>query len=145
MPKSIRWLWIVGFFGLLATAKAQAPAPSTAGTQFDGTYALVSSVKVTQTYRTRGGQMGVCADRVAGLLTIAQGQAQYTTATGYQLSGPVGAQGQLAMRSLTPPGSNGYQPLDIIVSGNIDSTGTARARQISNSCSYDFVWRKESK
>ena len=54
--------------------------------QFDGTYALVSSVKVTQTYRTRGGQMGVCADRVAGPLTIAQGQAQYTTATGYQLT-----------------------------------------------------------
>ena len=145
MRKSIGWLWIVGFFGLLATANAQTPAPSTAGTQFDGTYALVSSVKVTQTYRTRGGQMGVCADRVAGPLTIAQGQAQYTTATGYQLAGPVGAQGQLAMRSLTPPGSNGYQPLDIIVSGNIDSTGTAHARQISNSCSYDFVWRKESK
>ncbi len=87
MRKSIGWLWIVGFFGLLATANAQTPAPSTAGTQFDGTYALVSSVKVTQTYRTRGGQMGVCADRVAGPLTIAQGQAQYTTATGYQLVG----------------------------------------------------------
>ena len=145
MRKSIGWLWIIGFLGLLATANAQMPAPSVAGTQFDGTYALVSSVKVTQTYRTRGGQMGVCADRVAGPLTIAQGQAQYTTATGYQLAGPVGAQGQLAMRSLTPPGSNGYQPLDIIVSGNIDSTGTAHARQISNSCSYDFVWRKESK
>ena len=61
--------------------------------------------------------MGVCADRTAGPLTIAQGQAQYTTATGYQLTGPVGPQGQLAMRSLTPPGSNGYQPLDIIVNG----------------------------
>jgi len=143
MQKSVGGLSIIGFFGLLAAANAQAPSPSVAGTQFDGTYALVSSVKATQTYRTRGGQMGVCADRTAGPLTIAQGQAQYTTATGYRLQGPVGPQGQLAMRSLTPPGSNGYQPLDIIVNGRVDGAGTARARQISNSCSYDFVWRKE--
>lgn len=143
MQKSVGWLSIIGFFGLLAAANAQVPPPSSAGTQFDGTYALVSSVKATQTYRTRGGQMGVCADRTAGPLTIAQGQAQYTTATGYQLTGPVGPQGQLAMRSLTPPGSNGYRPLDIIVNGGIDNTGIARARQISNSCSYDFVWRKQ--
>lgn len=68
MRKSIGWLWIIGFLGLLATANAQMPAPSVAGTQFDGTYALVSSVKVTQTYRTRGGQMGVCADRSPGRL-----------------------------------------------------------------------------
>lgn len=143
MQKSVGGLSIIGFFGVLAAANAQAPSPSVAGTQFDGTYALVSSVKATQTYRTRGGQMGVCADRTAGPLTIAQGQAQYTTETGYQLRGPVGPQGQLAMRSLTPPGSNGYQPLDIIVNGRVDGAGTARARQISNSCSYDFVWRKQ--
>ena len=143
MHKSIGWLSIVGFFGLAAAANAQAPSPSGAGTQFDGDYALVSSTTVTPTYRTRGGQMGQCADRTAGPLTIAQGEAQYTTATGYRLQGPVGPQGQLAMRSLTPPGSNGYQPLDIIVNGRVDAAGTARARQISNSCSYDFVWRKQ--
>ena len=87
--------------------------------------------------------MGQCADRTAGPLTIAQGEAQYTTATGYRLQGPVGPQGQLAMRSLTPPGSNGYQPLDILVNGSIDNSGIARARQVSNSCSYDFVWQKQ--
>ncbi len=141
MQKRVGWLSIIGFFGVLAAANAQ--SPSVAGSQFDGAYALVSSTKVTPTYRTRGGQMGVCADRTAGPLTVAQGQARYTTETGFVLEGPVGPQGQLAMRSLTPPGSNGYQPLDIIVNGNIDNTGTARARQISNSCSYDFVWRKQ--
>ena len=145
MRNSVGWLWIIGLFGFLAAANAQAPSPSGAGTRFDGTYALVSSTKVTPTYRTRGGQMGQCADRTAGPLTVAQGQARYQTETGFALQGPVGPQGQLAMRSLTPPGSNGYQPLDIIVSGNIDNTGTARARQISNSCSYDFVWRKQPK
>ncbi len=143
MHRSVGWLWIVGFFGLAVAANAQAPAPAGAGAQFDGSYPLVSSTIVTPTYRTRGGQMGQCADRTAGPLTVAQGQARYQTETGFVLQGPIGPQGQLAMRSLTPPGSNGYQPLDIIVNGSIDNRGTARARQISNSCSYDFVWQKQ--
>jgi hypothetical protein len=118
---------------------------ATAGGGFDGTYAFVSSTKLNATYRTRGGLMGTCGDRTTGPLTVSQGQAQYTTETGVHLTGTVGPQGGLALRALQTPGSNGYQPLDIIVSGNIDATGTARARQTANSCSYEFVWRKESR
>lgn len=144
MQRRVGWLWIVGFFALAAAANAQTP-PAPAGTQFDGTYAFVSSTKANETYRTRGGQMGQCSDRITGPLTVAQGQAQYTSVTGYHLKGTVGSQGELALRSFAPPDSNGSQPIDIIVSGNIDGTGTAHARQTSNSCSYYFVWRKAAK
>jgi hypothetical protein len=71
-----------------------------------------------------------------------KGQARYTTATGRRLKGTVGPQGELAMQLLATPDSNGYRPIELDVSGTIDGTGTARARQKSNSCSYDFVWRK---
>lgn len=143
MRTVVGWLWIAGVFGLVAGAQAQAPSP--ADTQFDGSYTLVSAAKVNQTYRTRGGQMGQCADRSAGPLSIAQGQAQYTTETGYQLRGPVGPQGELSMRSLAPPGSNGFRPIEIVVNGAIDGAGTARIRQTGNSCSYDFVWQKQAR
>ena len=86
--------------------------------------------------------MGQCPDRRAGPLTIAMGQARYTSATGRQLEGTVGSQGELAMRFVAPPGSGGYRPIELIVSGRIDGTGTVRARQSSNSCSYDFIWQK---
>ncbi|HEY1260063.1 MAG TPA: hypothetical protein VGF34_12530 [Stellaceae bacterium] len=143
MRKSFLWIWLVGLFGLAAAAHAQTPAPASNGTRYDGTYAFVSSTKLNTTYRTRGGLMGTCGDRTTGPLTVSQGQAQYTTETGVHLTGTVGPQGGLALRALQTPGSNGYQPLDIIVSGNIDASGTVRARQTANSCSYEFVWRKE--
>jgi hypothetical protein len=87
--------------------------------------------------------MDQCPDRVAGPLTIAQGQARYTTATGRQLEGTVGPQGELTMRIIAPPNSGGgYRPVELVVSGLVDGAGMARARQLSNSCSYDFIWRK---
>jgi hypothetical protein len=44
---------------------------------------------------------------------------------------------------VAPPSSGGgYRPFEISVSGNVDGAGTARVRQKSNSCSYDFVWQK---
>jgi len=86
--------------------------------------------------------MGQCPDRVAGPLTIVKGQAQYTSATGRQLKGAVGPQGDLAMQVAAPETSGGYRPIELIVSGTIDGTGTVRARQSSNSCSYDFIWQK---
>jgi hypothetical protein len=86
--------------------------------------------------------MGQCPDRRAGPLTIAMGQAHYTSATGQQLKGTVGSQGELALRVSAPPTSGGYRPIELIVSGTIDGSGTVRARQRSNSCSYDFVWQK---
>jgi hypothetical protein len=143
MLKNFIRMSIIGCFGVVAVAHAQTPAPTPTGTQYDGTYAFVSSTKLNATYRTRGGLMGACSDRTTGPLTISQGQAQYTTVTGVHLTGTVGPQGGLALRALQTPGSNGYQPLDIIVSGNIDPTGTVRARQTANSCSYEFTWRKE--
>ena len=143
MRRLIGLLWIVGFFGSAAAADAQTPPSSTAGASFDGTYRFVSSARVNKTYVTRGGQMGQCPERRAGPLTIVQGQAKYTSATGRQLEGTVGSQGELAMRLLAPTGGGGgYRPIEIVVSGSIDGTGTARARQKSSSCSYDFIWQK---
>jgi hypothetical protein len=143
MRRQIGLLGLVGFFGLVTAADAQPPSASTAGTQFDGTYRLVSSARVNKTYVTRGGgRMGQCPDRRAGPLTIVQGQAKYTSATGRQLAGTVGPQGELSMRYLAPPSGSGYRPIELTVSGSIDSAGAVRARQRSSSCSYDFVWQK---
>ncbi|MGH7048165.1 MAG: hypothetical protein ACREE2_17455 [Stellaceae bacterium] len=150
MQKSISWLWIIGCFGptvlgLTAAANAQTP-PASAGTVFDGTYTPVSATKVTPTYTTRGGQMFQCPDLAAGPLVVAQGRASYTTATGHQLAGTVGPQGQLAMGSQAPPSSGGgYRPVETNVTGSIAASGYARVRQIGNSCSYDFLWQKEAK
>jgi hypothetical protein len=141
MQRQIGLLWIVGFFGLVAAVGAQTPSP-TAGAPFDGTYRFVSSAKVNNTYITRKGQTGLCPDRIAGPLTIAQGRARYTSATGYRLEGTVGSQGELVMRAVAPAISGGSQPIEITVSGRIDGTGTVRARQSTRSCGYDFVWRR---
>ena len=63
---------------------------------------------------------------------------------GKKLSGTVGPQGALTMGRVAPLNSDdaGYQPLDLSVTGQIDSAGTAHPPQTSNSCSYDFVWQK---
>lgn len=145
MQIGIGWLGIVGFFGVLAAANAQTPPPATAGGgTFDGRYALVSAAKVNQTYTTRGGQLGQCPDRAAGPLTITRGQARYTSATGNHLTGTVGSQGELALRVITPPNSGGsFRPVEVNVRGSVDNSGTVHARQIGNSCSYDFVWQKQ--
>ncbi|HTV44342.1 MAG TPA: hypothetical protein VMF05_03415 [Stellaceae bacterium] len=144
--KSMSWLWIVGCFGLAAAANAQTPPAPAASAAFDGTYTLLSATRVTPTYRTRGGQMFQCPELTAGPLTVAQGQASYTTATGHRLTGTVGPQGQLSMRSVAPPSSGGgYRPVETEVTGNISASGYARIRQIGNSCSYDFLWQREAK
>lgn len=141
MQRNISWLCAVGFLGLLTAANAQTPPPSTAGTPFDGKYRLVSAARVNATYTTRKGQSGPCPDRRAGSLTIVNGQARYTSATGYRVRGTVGPQGELAMRAVAPS-SWASQPIDLSVNGSIDGAGTARVRQLSHSCSYDFVWQK---
>jgi hypothetical protein len=142
MRRQIALLEIVGFFGLVGAAVAQTLS-SAPGASLDGTYRFVSSTRVNHTYVTRGGHMGQCPSRRAGPLTIFGGQAHYTTATGRKLRGRVGPQGELAMRMVAPPSSGGgIRPFEISVSGNVDGAGTARARQKSNSCSYDFVWQK---
>ena len=135
---------VIGLFASLAAAEAQAPPPATAGAAFDGTYRLVSSARVNQTFMTRKAQVGQCPDRRPGPLTVINGQARYKSATGYRLRGTVGPQGELAMHLVAPPNTSnaGSRPIDLIVSGTIDNSGTARARQSGGSCSYDFVWQK---
>jgi hypothetical protein len=140
MRRQIGLLSIVGFFGLLAAADAQSLSALPAGTAFDGTYRFVSSTKVTQTYTSPNGGMLPCPDRIPGPLTIAQGQAQYTTASGNRLEGTVGQQGELEMRVMEVGGS---RPMELRTSNaEINSAGTVRARQVGGACSYDFVWQK---
>jgi hypothetical protein len=140
MQKSVGWAWI-GFFGSVAVANAQTPPPAAVGPSYDGTYRLVSSANVNATYTSRKGQTASCPSRRAGPLHIVNGRARYTTATGYRVRGTVGPQGELAMRA-EGPGSWGTQPIDLSVSGSIEGNGEARVRQLSHSCSYDFVWQK---
>ena len=139
MQKSIGWLLVVGFFGLFAAA---ANAQNSSG--FDGIYRVVSSTNVNATYTDRNGRSGPCPNRRPGPLHIANGEVRYTNATGYKLRGTVGPQGALTMGLVAPSNSNnaGSQPLNLSVTGQIDTAGTARVRQTSNSCSYDFVWQK---
>ena len=144
MQKGIGWLSVVGFFGLLVAANAQTPSPAAAGSPYDGIYRLVSSANVNATYTTRKGQTGPCPGRRAGPLHIVNGQVRYTTATGLRVRGTIGPQGELAMRA-EAPSQWANQPIDLSVSGTIDSNGNVRVRQLSHSCSYDFVWQKVSK
>ena len=143
MQKSVWWAWI-GFFGSVAVANAQTPPPAAVGSSYDGTYRLVSSANVNANYTSRKGQTASCPSRRAGPLHIVNGRARYTTATGYKLRGTVGPQGELAMRA-EAPGSWGTQPIDLSVSGSVEGNGTAHVRQLSHSCSYDFVWQKASR
>ena len=76
MRTHIGLVWIVAFVASLAAANAQTPPPSTAGAAFDGTYRLVSSATVNQTFMTRKAQVGQCPDRRPGPLTIVQGRAR---------------------------------------------------------------------
>lgn len=149
MRKTIGWLWIAGFFGLLAAANAQTPSPPAATTQFDGTYAFVSATALNETYMTTWRtRMGRCADiRKLGPLTIANGQARYSgfgriTKEGFE--GTVRPQGELIMR-LAAPASQSSLGVEIITRGIIDGNGTIRARQMGRACNYDLVWQKETR
>jgi hypothetical protein len=149
MQKHIGWFWMIGFFGLIATADAQTASPPAASTQFDGTYAFVSRTKMNETYAvTRSNRIGQCGGTGKGNhrrpLTIASGQAQYTTANGLQYEGTVRSQGELAMRSATPAkwADEGHERM---IFGKIDGGGTVRARQIDYYCSHDLTWQKESR
>jgi hypothetical protein len=133
-------LSIIGCFGLLVAVYA---TPALSASAYDGTYQLVSSTKVSATYTTRGGETGFCPDRNPGPLTIVQGHVQYTSATGRHFEGTVSPQGHLLLNRIEEVEPNSSKTFEMNVDGNIDSTGTIRARQRSYSCSYDFVWRKQ--
>ena len=140
MRDHIKLASIVGTFGLLVAANVMAQTYSAARGAFDGTYRLVSSQNLTPTYVTRQGGTRSCPETSAGPLTIAQGQASYTTGSGRQLAGTVNPQGEIAMR-LTQPGEG--RTLEVQVGGTVDGVGTARAHQRGNSCSYYFTWQKQ--
>ena len=153
MQKSVGWAWFAGFFGLLAAANAQTPSPPTSGTQFDGTYGFVSAARVNETYTTtRTHRIGQCAENLkVGPLTVVNGQARYSspgrlTAAGFE--GTVGSQGELAMRLASTPATRGAGAspgVEIAIRGKIDGNGMVSARQMGYLCSYDLIWRKESK
>jgi hypothetical protein len=144
MQKHVGWLWIAGFFGLLAAADAQTPS-SPAATQFDGTYAFVSSAKVNETYTATGtNRIGQCGDLPPrGPLTIENGHARYNLQ-----EGTIGPQGELAMRLAPSPATRhaGASPgIESITSGRIDGNGTVRARRMGYYCSHDLIWQKVPK
>jgi hypothetical protein len=153
MQRSAGWAWIVGFLGLLAAANAQTPSPPASGAQFDGTYGFVSSTRLNETYATtRANRIGQCAENLkVGPLTVANGQAQYSgfgrlTKAGFE--GTVGPQGELTMRLASTPaprGAGASPGVEISTRGRIDPNGTVSARQMGYLCSYDVIWRKESK
>ena len=144
MPKGAGWLSLVGFFGLAVAADAQTPLSQTAGSQFDGTYALVSSTKLTETFIVpESGRMRPCPDWQVGPLTIVRGQAKVSfvsTSHGVHadFDGMVGSKGELVIRSVNPA----YDaPAERLLNGRIDGAGTVRARLITG-CKFDYVWRK---
>ena len=139
MRRPIGLLSIVGFFGLLGTADAQTLSVLSARPAFDGTYRPVASAKVNQMYIEQKGNMLPCPERMPGPLTIVQGQARYTDASGDPVDGTVGPQGELAMGVAEPGGA---RAMELAVRGSIAANGTVHARQEGNSCSYDFVWQK---
>lgn len=130
-------LLTIGFFDLVGTASAQPVA------RFDGTYEFVSGTALSKTWiATWTARPGRCGNpRYEGSITIANGQAQYTSATGFHLEGTVGSQGELVMRSARPV-VGGFS--EIITTGMVEGAGIVHARQLSNRCSYDLFWRKVS-
>jgi hypothetical protein len=116
--------------GILAVAEAASP--------FDGTYQVASSTKVNQTHVNKGGDLGYCPDRKPGPLTVADGLARYTTESGVNLAGQLAPNGEFEMRFVE---ADGTSPLRVL--GDIDDKGKAYARQMGNSCAYDYVWQKQ--
>ena len=144
MSKAVGLVWVVVFFGLVAgrTRKPhrlrQRERPSTALTRW---FPRRKSTKLTR----RGTDSWANAHTGnRGRCTLRTVKARYTTATGDKLRGTVGPQGQLAMRILTPTNSSnaGSRPVEVNLNGSVDANGTVHARQIGNSCSYDYVWQK---
>lgn len=146
MQNGIGWLSLAACFGLAVAADAQTPLSQTAGSQFDGTYAFVSSTKLTEMYTVPNGRMRPCPDFTAGPLTIERGQARFSaifasSPVHMDFEGTVGSQGELGMRSLAPD----LLREDIAergLRGRIDGTGTVRAHLTGRWCNYDYVWRK---
>lgn len=144
MRKHVGWLWIAGFFGLLAAANAQTPSSPAAVTQFDGTYGFVSATRVDETYAVPGSnRIGQCGDTARANRL----RPPLTGAGGRQFEGTVSSQGELAVRSATSSSRGGWAGVgdERMFFGRIDGNGTVRARRIDYYCGHDFIWQKEPK
>jgi hypothetical protein len=127
---------------LSVAADAQTPSPPTASTQFDGTYAFVSSVNVNETYMSKYEMVRTfrCPDLRTGPISIVNGRARrYSLAGAVLAEGTVGPQGELLVHYQTPGPGPG---VETILTARIDKDGTIRARQTAQNCNYDMVWRK---
>jgi len=125
MQKHIGWLWIVGFFGLLAAADAQTSSLPATSTQFDGVYAFVSSAKANETWRDFHNREHPCGDyREGGSLIISNGQARYSRPR-RDFEGTVGPQGELTMRAPADiPAKTGWGSpgIERLITGRIDGS-----------------------
>lgn len=138
--KGIGWLWLVGLLGSTVSANAQAPASTT--TLFDGTYAGVSreyswiakygSAPTSASPPTPGNDAKCGQNGVPFPLTITNGVVQSTPD---YWEGTVSPQGALVMR--TPHSSR--------ADGWIDNQGIIRARRSGTDCVTTWVWRKQSR
>jgi len=55
--------------------------------------------------------------------------------------GTVNSRGEILIQVVEARDS---RPFEMDVTGIVDGTGTVRARQRGNSCSYDLVWRRQA-
>jgi len=139
MPSKGALSAIVGSAGLLLAASAAAQVQNYLSV--DGTYVLVGSTKLNQTSMSRGGDMYFCPESTPGPLSISQGRAWYVSSSGRHLIGTVNPRGEILIQVIEPRDS---RPFEMDVTGIVDSTGTVRARQRGNSCSYELVWRRQT-
>jgi hypothetical protein len=114
-------------------SNVQIPSPDPGVARFDGAYQFVSGELVSESPMNMWQRMVGCPDPpIEGPLTIVNGQATYIYGRhGRQFRGTVEAGGQLR-----------FTDTDFITHGVIDDSGTMRARQTSDSCSFDLVWQK---
>jgi hypothetical protein len=85
--------------------------------------------------------MLLCPDRTPGPLTIAHGQARYTTESGYQLQGTVGPNGELDLRVMEAGGS---RPMEMRTSAAQIDRRHGASPPVGGDCSHDYVWQKQS-
>lgn len=118
---------------------AQTPLPDPAVARFNGVYQFVSAKLVAESTMTVSQRMRSCSQSpIEGPLTIVNGQATYSySSREHHFEGTVGRGGQLRITR------GGLTPTDFITQGAIDAdSGTIRARQMGNRCTYDLIWQK---
>lgn len=145
MQKHTGWLWLLGLFGLIATADAQTSQRTTIDTKYDGAYKLVSATSVNETWVSPDTAYSFrCGQQTGGPLIILNGQARFSNPA-RDFRGIVEPHGEFMIRGVAEPSSRGMEngPLRYII-GRIDSSGTVRARMMNGACYYDLIWQKTS-